>query len=80
MAPLDRHSLAAMQDRGAICQHLDLHMAALGEIALHVQRRTPKRRGGFTRRTGVVFGHVLGAPTTRMPRPPPPAAALRRMG
>ena len=36
-------------------------MAALGEIAFHVQRRIPKRRGCFTRRADVVFGHVLGA-------------------
>ena len=62
MAPLHRAlPLAAMQDRGTVCQHLDLHMAALGEIAFHVQRCIPKRCGRFTRSTDVVVGHFLGA-------------------
>ena len=82
MAALDGAFAFAQRDHLAVmvAEDLDLDVARAGEIFLEedaavAEGRLSLARGGFER------GFEAGASgTTRMPRPPPPAAAFTRIG
>ena len=65
----------------AVAEHLELDVARVGEIFLHVDGVVAEGRARFRRRLAhQAFELVFGFGTTFMPRPPPPDAALIRTG
>ena len=83
VATLQRAVALAEVDRAAfaVAEHLELDVARVGEIFLHVDGVVAERRARFRRGLAhQAFELVVGAATTFMPRPPPPDAALIRTG
>ena len=65
----------------AVTEHLELDVARVGEIFLHVDGVVAERGARLGRRLAhQAFELVLGSGTTFMPRPPPPEAALISTG
>src|SRR5438552_15812459 len=64
----------------AVAQHLDLDVARLREIFLEIKRLIAEGALDSARAVASVAMRSSGRCATFMPRPPPPAAALRRTG
>ena len=83
VAPLDRAlPLAEVHDVAVLVgHHLDLDVAGRGQPPLGEHGRVAERGGGLSSsRSDGVGQLVASAATSRMPRPPPPAAALTSSG
>ena len=82
VAALDRAlALAQVDDVAvAVAEDLELDVARLDQVLLEVDRAVAEGLRRLVARGGELAVDLLGASTMRMPRPPPPAAALRITG
>ena len=65
----------------AVTEHLHLDVASVHEQLLDVERGVPERGVGLPRRLRASTSASSSGPVaTRIPRPPPPAAALTITG
>ncbi len=82
MAALD--GALALEERGHVAvlvgQHLELDVARLLDELLHVELAVAEGVGGLGGAAWKRLGSSSAVRTMRMPRPPPPALALRMTG